>query len=150
VAEAGPGAEVFRARGPRQEPVECLPGQRLPAVASAFAEVGGEPGEGVQPGRLHGRGYAASESLPALTLDAAEDFLAARRAAGRTEYVHMQAFGPLLGYLRGIGAVPHPHSRRPRKTPQPPPQDLRRPTTIRVRLAIRKMRSDVTARILAA
>jgi integrase len=52
--------------------------------------------------------HLASAGLPALTEDAAAEFLAARRAAGRKEYVHMQAFGPLLGYLRGIGAAPLP------------------------------------------
>ena len=57
--------------------------------------------------------YLVSEGLPALTLDAASDFLAARRTAGLREYVHMQAFGPLLGYLRGIGAVPHPETAAP-------------------------------------
>jgi integrase/recombinase XerD len=57
--------------------------------------------------------YLVSEGLPALTLDAAADFLAARRAAGLREYVHMRAFGPLLGYLRGVGAVPHPETAAP-------------------------------------
>jgi integrase/recombinase XerD len=57
--------------------------------------------------------YLVSAGLPTLTEDAAADFLAARRAAGRREYVHMQAFGPLLGYLRGIGAVPLPAADAP-------------------------------------
>jgi integrase len=57
--------------------------------------------------------YLVSAGLPALTEDAAADFLAARRAAGRREYVHMQAFGPLLGYLRGVGAVPLPAKAAP-------------------------------------
>jgi integrase/recombinase XerD len=57
--------------------------------------------------------YLVSAGLPALTEDAAADFLAARRAAGRREYVHIQAFGPLLGYLRGVGAVPLPAKAAP-------------------------------------
>jgi integrase/recombinase XerD len=46
--------------------------------------------------------------LPVLTEDAAAEFLAGRKARECKEYVCMQALGPLLGYLRGIGAVPLP------------------------------------------
>src|SRR5260370_21760598 len=57
--------------------------------------------------------YLVSAGLPTLTEDAAAGFLGTRRAAGRREYEHMQAFGPLLGYLRGIGAVPLPAKAAP-------------------------------------
>jgi len=57
--------------------------------------------------------HLASAGLPVLTEDAAADFLAVRRAAGCAEYVHMQAFGPLLGYLRGISAAPLPAEAAP-------------------------------------
>jgi len=41
----------------------------------------------------------------ALSVDAVR-FLAARRAAGYTNYVTVRAIAPLLGYLRGIGVAP--------------------------------------------
>jgi len=41
----GPGAEVFLARGPGQEPFQCLPGQRLSAVAAAFGSAGAAAAE---------------------------------------------------------------------------------------------------------
>ena len=46
--------------------------------------------------------------LPVLTEDAAAEFLAGRKARECKEYVCMQALGPLLGYLRGLGAAPLP------------------------------------------
>jgi site-specific recombinase XerD len=39
--------------------------------------------------------------------DVAERFAGERRAAGYTNYVTARALGPLLGYLRRIGATPH-------------------------------------------
>jgi integrase/recombinase XerD len=43
---------------------------------------------------------------PELTSDVIERFLAARRAAGYTNYVTVRAIAPLLGYLRGLGVAP--------------------------------------------
>jgi integrase/recombinase XerD len=60
--------------------------------------------------------HLQSAGLPVLTEEAAAEFLTGRKARGCKEYVHMQALGPLLGYLRGIGAVPLPA--------QPVPQGL--------------------------
>ena len=44
-----PGAEVFGAGIPRQEPFQRLAGGRFPAVAAAFVEVRGEPGQELRP-----------------------------------------------------------------------------------------------------
>jgi integrase/recombinase XerD len=41
-----------------------------------------------------------------LTSEVVERFLAARRAAGYTNYVTARAMAPLLGYLRGLGVAP--------------------------------------------
>ena len=51
---------------------------------------------------LHGEGFGAGE----LTSDVVERFLAARRAAGYTNYVTARAMAPLLEYLRGLGVAP--------------------------------------------
>src|SRR5208337_5613607 len=51
-----PGAEVFGAGVPRQEPFQRLAGERFPAVAAAFVEVRGEPGQDVEAGHPGGRG----------------------------------------------------------------------------------------------
>ena len=51
---------------------------------------------------LHGEGLGAGE----LTSDVVERFLAARRAAGYTNYVTARAMAPLLEYLRGLGVAP--------------------------------------------
>src|SRR6516162_4994820 len=51
----GPGAEVLGAGVPGQEPAECLAGQGLSVVAAALVEVGGQVGNGVQPGQLGSR-----------------------------------------------------------------------------------------------
>src|SRR5208283_1820234 len=51
-----PGAEVFGAGVPGQEPFQRPAGERLAAVATAFVQVGGEVGQDVQPGHLGGRG----------------------------------------------------------------------------------------------
>src|SRR5260370_23941696 len=48
--------------------------------------------------------HLEARGLPVLTETAAAEFLAGRKVSGLKEYVHMQALGPLLGYLRGIGA----------------------------------------------
>ena len=57
--------------------------------------------------------YLESAGLAVLTEDAAAEFLAGRKARGCREYVHMRALGPLLGYLRGIGASPLPEAAGP-------------------------------------
>src|SRR6266568_3275061 len=57
--------------------------------------------------------YLESAGLAVLTEDAAAEFLAGRKARGCREYVHMRALGPLLGYLRGIGASPPPEAAGP-------------------------------------
>lgn len=44
-------------------------------------------------------------AVTALTERAAGEFLAARRAAGYTQHLQMRSLEPLLGYLRGLGAV---------------------------------------------
>src|SRR5260370_32189750 len=67
-------------------------------------------------GWLAGAGLAVT----ALTEQAAGEFLTARRAAGYTQYLHMQSLGPLLGYLRGLDAVPP----APAVTPLTPAGDL--------------------------
>src|ERR1035441_9770032 len=54
--------------------------------------------------------YLEPAGLAVLTEDAAAEFLAGRKARGCREYVHMRALGPLLGYLRGIGASPPPEA----------------------------------------
>src|ERR1700686_4736585 len=51
-----PGGEVFGAGFPGQEPFQCRAGERFPAVATAFVEVGGEPGQEVEAGHLGGGG----------------------------------------------------------------------------------------------
>ena len=51
-----PYAEVFGAGVPGQEAFQCPAGERFPAVAAAFVEVGGEIGQDVQPGHPGGRG----------------------------------------------------------------------------------------------
>ena len=51
---------------------------------------------------LEGEGLGAE----ALTSEVVERFLAARRAAGYTNYVTARAMAPLLGYLRGLGVAP--------------------------------------------
>jgi integrase len=72
----------------------------LESYAAELARLGYTPLSALMQLRLAAQlsRYLVSAGLPALTEDAAADFLAARRAAGRREYVHMQAFGPLLGY----------------------------------------------------
>ncbi len=62
----------------------------------------------------------AGLAVTALTEQAAGEFLTARRAAGYTQYLHMQSLGPLLGYLRGLDAVPP----APAVTPLTPAGDL--------------------------
>src|SRR5215469_5858217 len=52
----GPGPEIFRARVPGQEAFQRRPREGLAAVAAAFVEVGGQVGEDIQPGHLHGGG----------------------------------------------------------------------------------------------
>jgi len=44
--------------------------------------------------------------VEALRTEVVERFLAARRAAGYTNYVTARAMAPLLGYLRGLGVAP--------------------------------------------
>lgn len=51
-----------------------------------------------------------------LTVEAVERFIAARRAAGSTNYVTDRAMAPLLGYLRGLGVAPVAAS-KPAETP---------------------------------
>src|SRR6266487_4382177 len=51
-----PGAEVFGAGVPGQEAFQRRAGEWFPAVAAAFVEVSGEPGQDVQPGHPGGRG----------------------------------------------------------------------------------------------
>ena len=51
-----PGAEVAGAGVPGQEAFQCRAGEGFPAVAAAFVEVGGEPGQEVQAGHLGGGG----------------------------------------------------------------------------------------------
>src|SRR5260370_26603307 len=62
----------------------------------------------------------AGLAVTALPEQAAGEFLTARRAAGYTQYLHMQSLGPLLGYLRGLDAVPP----APAVTPLTPAGDL--------------------------
>lgn len=64
--------------------------------------------------------HLESAGLAVLTKESAAEFLAGRRARGCKEYVHMQALGPLLGYLRGIGAVQYPET----AVPQGPAAEL--------------------------
>ena len=56
----------------------------------------------------HASRWLAGEGLDAcgLTPEAAGRFLAARRAAGYVLYLSPKALGPLLGFLRRIGAAP--------------------------------------------
>ncbi len=49
----------------------------------------------------------------ALTGRTAEEYLAARRAAGYTAYLTPKALAPLLGYLRGLGVAPEAESAAP-------------------------------------
>jgi site-specific recombinase XerD len=49
---------------------------------------------------------AAGLGTMALTAPVAEEFLAARRAAGYSAYLTPKALAPLLGYLRELGVVP--------------------------------------------
>src|SRR5438552_18519175 len=51
-----PGAEVLRARVPRQEPFQRRAGEWLPAVAAALVEVSGEVGKQVEAGHRGGGG----------------------------------------------------------------------------------------------
>jgi len=51
---------------------------------------------------LDGEGLGAS----GLSVEAVERFVAARRAAGYTNYLTDRAIAPLLGYLRGLGVAP--------------------------------------------
>jgi hypothetical protein len=51
-----PGAEVFRAGVPGQEAFQRPAGERFPAVAAAFVQVGGEIGQDVEAGHPGGRG----------------------------------------------------------------------------------------------
>jgi site-specific recombinase XerD len=51
---------------------------------------------------LEARGFSAGT----LTPEAADDFVRDRRESGRRELASSRALGPLLGYLRGLGAVP--------------------------------------------
>jgi site-specific recombinase XerD len=59
---------------------------------------------------MEGKGLGPGD----LTLPVAEEFLAARRAAGYTHYLTDKALAPLLAYLRELGAIPPP-------PPDPPP-----------------------------
>jgi site-specific recombinase XerD len=62
------------------------------------------------------RWLAASGAGPAdLTTDLAERYALARREAGYAGYLSVHALEPLLGYLRGLGAVPA--AQRPEPTP---------------------------------
>jgi integrase/recombinase XerD len=49
---------------------------------------------------------AAGLGTMALTVPVAEEYLAARRAAGYTAYLTPKALAPLLGYLRELGVAP--------------------------------------------
>jgi integrase len=53
---------------------------------------------------LLSRGMRAEELTPTRV----EEFLARRRAEGYVLWLSTKAMGPLLGYLRGVGAVPSP------------------------------------------
>jgi integrase/recombinase XerD len=50
----------------------------------------------------------AGLSTAELNAGAVDGFLAARRDAGHGEFITPKALGPLLGYLRGLGAAPQP------------------------------------------
>ena len=56
----------------------------------------------------HASGWLETNGLDAGGLSAGTvgRFLAARRAAGYTNYLSARAMAPLLGYLRGLGAAP--------------------------------------------
>jgi integrase/recombinase XerD len=58
---------------------------------------------------MEGRGLAPGE----LTGQRAEEFLAARRAAGYTSRLSARGLAPLLGFLRGVGVVPGRERRVP-------------------------------------
>jgi integrase/recombinase XerD len=66
--------------------------------------------------------WLAGEGLDAggLTAEAAERFLGARRAAGYVQLLSPKALGPLLGFLRRIGAVPE----APLPVPAGPAEEL--------------------------
>jgi len=55
----------------------------------------------------------AGLSAAGLDARAVDGFLAARRSAGRGEFVTPRALAPLLGYLRGLGAAPPPEPAAP-------------------------------------
>jgi integrase/recombinase XerD len=59
--------------------------------------------------------WLAGAGLDAAGLDAAtvDAFLAARQDAGYARYLTPKALGPLLGYLRGLGATPQPQTAPP-------------------------------------
>ena len=57
---------------------------------------------------------AAGLGTMALTATVAEEYLAARRAAGYTAYLTPKALAPLLGYLRELGVAPRRRSPRRR------------------------------------
>jgi integrase/recombinase XerD len=57
---------------------------------------------------------AAGLGPDAVTSDVVERFLAARRAAGYTNYVTAGAMAPLLDYLRAIGVAPAAVQPQPR------------------------------------
>jgi integrase/recombinase XerD len=86
--EFGPG---FRAELKRQgySPLGATLQVRLMAHASRWMQC-----EGLAPEELTG--------------EIVDRFLAARRAAGRRDYVTVRAMTPLLGYLRGLGIAPPP------------------------------------------
>ena len=63
---------------------------------------------------LAGAGLGAA----ALTVPVAEEYLAARRAAGYKAYLTPKALAPLLGYLRGLGVAGEGEAQRRRHRPR--------------------------------
>jgi integrase/recombinase XerD len=90
-----------------------VPGPLGPFVAGFAAELSRQGYKPKPVGRQLGlvaalSGWLAAEGVAAseLSLEVAERFCAARRAAGRTYLLSVKALAPLLEYLRALGVVP--------------------------------------------
>jgi site-specific recombinase XerD len=97
-----------------------VPGPLGPFVAGFAAELSRQGYKPQPVGKQLGlvvalSGWLAAEgvAVSALSSDVAEQFCAARRAAGHTNRATVRALDPLLGYLRALGVVPPASSPAP-------------------------------------
>jgi integrase/recombinase XerD len=98
------GPSRVRVSGPLEE---FGPGFRVELERQGYSRLGATPQLRLM---AHASRWMQSEGLAPeeLTGEVVDRFLAARRAAGRRDYVTARAMAPLVGYLRRLGVAPPP------------------------------------------